>query len=332
MRTKLIRIGIRLVGPIVLLLVLWKMGDPRTLWRLLASVSLVPLLFACALNAPIIHFKVWRTQILCAIRGYRYGTRDAWRAMLPSLYLGMVTPGRVGDVLRVAYMREDLGAPRAEGLAIIVMDRFCDLYVLLGFVAAGIAHFAGVFVGRLGAITWLGVAATALLPLVFLVRGPADALSRALRGRFIGPHDSAERFLAALRGQLQPKLAWAVPLTVASFLLNYVQGWLAARAMGLELGYADVIFMMAITSLLGLLPISMSGVGVRELFMALVFPTLGYGREQGVAFGLLVFVVIYLSCSLAGLVAWQWSPPPIAAADDPGDKRLEDPKAKAISE
>jgi uncharacterized membrane protein YbhN (UPF0104 family) len=75
-----------------------------------------------------------------------------------------------------------------------------------------------------------------------------------------------------------------VPLgaTAAAFLINYLQAWLVAIALGLTLSFADVIAVVSLGSLLGLLPISISGVGVRETFFALVFP---------VAFGLGVFGV-----------------------------------------
>lgn len=311
MEKRILRHAVRLIGPLLLALVLWKTGDVGALVRLLGRVDALPLLAACALNAANIHLKVERTRLLAGLRGLRYATTAIWKGVLPSLYLGMVTPGRVGDALRIQYMRRDLGTSYAEGLAVVVMDRFCDLYVLVGFVAVGVAHFATVLNGRLGVVTWLGVVATAFLPLVFLIPGPADVALRLLGRKFpVAGGDAGARFLEALRGQLKPKLAWAIPLTVAAFLINYLQGWLAARALGLDLGYADVIFMMAITSLLGLLPISMSGAGVRELFLALVFPSLGFAREQGVAFGLLIFAVIYLFCSLAGFVAWQVAPPP----------------------
>jgi uncharacterized membrane protein YbhN (UPF0104 family) len=302
----------------LLLVVLYQLGDPRALLRLFSSAAALPLALALLLNAPVIHLKVMRTQLLCELRGLRYGLRAGYRAMLPSLYLGMVTPGRVGDVLRVQYMRQDLGISRAEGLAIIVMDRFCDLYVLLGFVAAGVAHFATVLTGSLGAVTWLGVALTALAPLLFLVKGPIDMLVRAAQRRFdFLAGDGGDRFLAALRAQLRPKLLLALPNTVLAFMINYVQGWLVARAMGIRLDYTDVIFIMAIASLLSLLPISMSGLGVRELFVSLVFPALHYGKDQGVAFSLLLFVVIYVSCSVTGLIAWQVAPPPLALASEP---------------
>lgn len=324
MRAKALKYGIRLVGPLLFALVLWKAGDLGALASALRRVTPWPVLLACGLNAVNVHLKIVRTQLLAGLRGLRYRTGDAWRAMLPSLYLGMVTPGRVGDALRVQYMRRDLGTPYSEGLAILVMDRLADLYVLLGFAAVGVAHFAAVLDGRLGTVTWLGVVATALLPLVLLLEGPSELALRVVRRRFRG--EGFERFLAALRSQLRPRLGWAVPLTVLAFLVNYLQGWLAARALGLQLAYADVIFMMAITSLLGLLPISMSGAGVREVFLALVFPSLGLAREEGVAFGLVIFAVIYVFCSLAGFVAWQLAPPPfdVASGVAPGSSEGED--------
>ena len=81
----------------------------------------------------------------------------------------------------------------------------------------------------------------------------------------------------------------------------------------------DVASLLATTSLLGLMPISVSGVGVRELFLALVFPALGLLAAQGVAFGLLVFLCNYIAIVLAGFIAWQVSPPPFEAGRvDPG--------------
>jgi uncharacterized membrane protein YbhN (UPF0104 family) len=68
--------------------------------------------------------------------------------------------------------------------------------------------------------------------------------------------------------------------------------------------------MMAIASLLGLIPISVSGVGVREGLFALVFPALGFGVEEGVGLGLLIFATMYLAPVMVGFVSWQVAPPP----------------------
>ena len=125
-----------------------------------------------------------------------------------------------------------------------------------------------------------------------------------------GDEAGLARFLEALRANVGRPLLVTIPLTVATFVVNYIQGWLIARSLGLDIGIFDVTCLLAIANLLGLLPISISGVGVREAFFALVFPVLGYRPEAGVSFGLLVFVVIYLAIVLAGAVSWQMAPPP----------------------
>jgi uncharacterized membrane protein YbhN (UPF0104 family) len=99
-------------------------------------------------------------------------------------------------------------------------------------------------------------------------------------------------------------------MTAAAFLVNYAQGWLLARALHLDIAFFDMLCLMAIASLLGLIPISVSGVGVREVLFALVFPALGYGVEQGVGLGLLIFATLYLAPIAAGFVSWQMAPPP----------------------
>ena len=212
----------------LLLVVLLRMDNLAQLWAAFKGAEVLVLLGAALLNALNIQLKVIRWQVLLATRGYHYPAAAAWRAILPSMYIGMLTPGRVGDVLRVQYTRRDIDVPYAEGLAIIVMDRFCDLYVLLGFVVAGVAHFANVLRGDLGWMTWLAVGTIAVLPLLLLVKGPADRLLEAVYQRLSknterGP-EGGRRFLVALRAQLGRRLLLTLPLTVGAFLVHYLVG------------------------------------------------------------------------------------------------------------
>jgi uncharacterized protein (TIRG00374 family) len=271
------------------------------------------------LNVPVVHFKVERWRDLLAARGYHYPLGRSYAAVLSSLYLGMLTPGRVGDVLRIQYVRREIEVPYAEGLATTLMDRFCDLYVLAAVVALGTVHFASALNSELVYLSWIAVAIAALAPSLFLLRGPAELLGHALRRLTERWHTSLTALLEALRAMIGRALVVAIPLTVTSFAIGYAQGWVVARALGVELSYLDVASLLATTSLLGLMPISVSGVGVRELFLAFVFPALGLLAAQGIAFGLLVFVCNYLTIVFAGFIAWQIAPPPFEAGRvDPG--------------
>lgn len=318
-RRKLVRTLLRLLGPALLVLLILKIPDRDGLVRVLSSAALAPLAAATLLNLVNVYLKVVRWQVLLRTRGIHYPTRRAFPAFLSSVYIGMLTPGRVGDVLRVQYLRAELGAPYAEGLASIVMDRLCDLYVLAVFVAVGVVRYSPVIVGRLAVVTWGGVAAILLVPLLFLVPGVAERSMRGLYARLEGGRGAGglDRFLGAIRANLGRPLLVTLPLTAAAFLVNYVQGWIIGRSLGLAMSFFDAMCLLAIASLLGLLPISVSGVGVRELFFSLVFPLLGYRPEVGVSFGLLVFVVIYLVNIAIGFVSWQLHPPPAAAPSEP---------------
>lgn len=309
---------IRLIGPVILVFLVLRIGDTRAILKALAGADLWPLGIALVLNLACNHFKVLRWTALLRRRGVEYPLKRAWTSFLSSVYVGMLTPGRVGDVLRVQYLRHDAGIPYPEGLAIVVMDRICDLYVLVGFVALGVLRFSQVLVGKLAVVMWLGVALTVLGPLLLLIPGIAERLMSGVYERVAKERspDGLSRFLAALRDQVGPAIARSLLLTLAAFLVNYAQGWLIATAMHLTITFYDVVCLLAIASLLGLLPISVSGVGVREAFFALVFPLLGYSKETGVGFGLLVFITIYLAVVGLGFVSWQIAPPPTEAAKD----------------
>lgn len=317
MRRTAVRALVRLVGPLLLAVVILRIDDRDAVLDTLASASAGPLVLAAALNLLNIHLKVVRWDALLRARGIHYPLGRAWASFMTSLYVGIPTPGRIGDLLRIRYLRHDLGVPYAEGLASVVMDRLCDLYVLAAFVSVGVARYSAVIAGRLAWLTWGGIALTVLAPLVLLIPGLAERLMLAVSRKI--PEDPAEpratsRFLVALRAHVGRGLLFTLPVTVATFVINFLQGYLIARALGLSLSLLDVACLLAIANLLGLLPISIAGVGVRELFFSLVFPALGFSAEHGVSFGLLIFAVIYLFIVALGFVSWQIAPPPTAPA------------------
>src|SRR5688500_2026033 len=127
-----LRTAFRLVGPALLVVVLLRLPDPAAILRALAAADAWPLALAVALNPVHLQLHVPRWEVLLRTRGIHYPMGRAWGAYLSSAYVGMPTPGRVGDVLRAQYLRHDRGVPYSEGFASVVMDRLCDLYVLVG--------------------------------------------------------------------------------------------------------------------------------------------------------------------------------------------------------
>ena len=327
MSRRVLRLAIRLVGPALLGVVLYRLRDAGPVLAHLDRRDILPLAAATLLNAVNYYFKVRRWDVLLAARGHHYSRLRAWTSFLSAGYVGLLTPGRVGDLLRIQYLRHDLGIAYADGLALLAVDRLCDLYVLLAFAALGIACLGAAFTGQLALVLWLGVALVALGPLLLLFPGLLRRVA-ALAYRKLGrttpttaepaPLPDFDRFLAGLRHQRPPDILRAVAWTILAFAINYGQGYLLAGALGLDLGLLDIVGLLAVASLLGLLPISISGLGVRELCFALAFPLLGYSAEAGVIYGLGIFLVIYVAAVLMGFVSWQLAPPPVGPPPNPG--------------
>jgi len=263
------------------------------------------------------HVKVWRWRVLLGSLGVVHGWRAAWIAYLSAGYVAMLTPGRIGEVVRVQYLRRDCELPYALGLAVVTVDRLADMYVLALFAALGVAHYSAVLGDVVRITAWLGVAAAALGPLGLLLPGVAEAVLGRLYRRLSGGGEGLDQYLSTTRSLVRPVLVATVALTLAAFGLNYVQGTLLAAALHTPLKLWDVTCLMAIASLLSLLPVTVSGLGVREGFFALVFPSLGYAAVAGVGFGLALFVALNAVLVLCGLIAYMMDPPPTAGTSRP---------------
>lgn len=79
-------------------------------------------------------------------------------------------------------------------------------------------------------------------------------------------------------------LGIAVGLSLAVQLVQMAAHWIAYRAIGAPVAYSDLIFFLPLITLLGMIPISLGGMGVRE-GLAIFFYTLlpGVGKEAVLA-------------------------------------------------
>ena len=78
----------------------------------LAAVSKVNpwyLATAVILNIPMVFLKSWRWHYLLKMQEVDYGLRQAFPAYFSGIYLGLATPGRLGELSRVFYLTNDKG-------------------------------------------------------------------------------------------------------------------------------------------------------------------------------------------------------------------------------
>jgi len=245
------------------------------------------------------------------------GIKTPFKAMLRYYLIGMFfnlfAPGTVGgDVSRVYYLVRD-EEMRAQGHSVttvhatmsVLMDRAIGMVVLVWLGTAGLLLFPDYAVPHTARV------ATFLLSVGLLLGALITPLLRRLL-----PEDG-HHLLVKLRLMFRSyRTHWRALLEAAllSLVVHLIQAWmhvLMGRALDLNVPYSFAIIVYPLVGTFAAIPISLNGLGLREGGYIFLLAVIGIGNEKGIAFGLLLFLVVALDSLIGGLVfLLQQSPRP----------------------
>jgi uncharacterized protein (TIRG00374 family) len=303
----------RLLGPAMLAYFLLT-TDLHRLGAHLREVRWVPLALSLALFPLLALTKAWRWQML--IRELGMSVPSVGKATLLFMigqFAGGATPGQSGDFVRAWYLREQ-GNPLSSALFSILLDRMFDFLVLALVALLGLVAFLHLFPPALrpsiGTATLGFAAAMALAIPALMARRPRGWI--IVRARALAPRSVRERMtrwqeqLEALdaRGAL---LAMLLLATVGATAVVMVRWWLLFRALGVDVPVLVLVSSSALISILQTLPISVSGIGVRDVVLVAVLAHYGYESERALALSAL-FLVLVVEQMLVGFLVYMRHP------------------------
>ena len=248
------------------------------------------------------------TQVVSAVRWQALarlvGFDGGWGRYLAYCYIGMlfnlVLPTSVGgDVVRAWYLANQQGAAPAAGrrtaaLLSVLADRVNGVLVLVALTVVAAAccpvPLKPWIVGTVAAAAAGAAAAAACLPL-------APRLQRLLPG-----NARLQRLADGTRLYLRHRrvMAWVTLLSLVVQVANVVVVWLAGEALGLPVPPLFYGVLVPLVTLLTLLPVSVNGMGLREVGTVALLAPLGVDPASAVTLSLLVFAV-FTAASLSGL-------------------------------
>lgn len=221
-------------------------------------------------------------------------------------FVSNVLPTTIGgDVLRVARLSRTNG-DRPRSFASVVIERLTGWLVLPVMTLIGFAMNPG--------FRELGTATTvALLVAVGTLVGLVGLLWIATHekggGRYAS-HDGWRGFIGSVHlglDHLRNHPADALSVIGAGFVYQFTlvfAAFMSARAIGIDqAGFTAMLTFIPAVLILQVLPIGISGLGVREGSLVLFLSPLGVPDEQAVALGLLLYLT-NLIASLAGAPAF----------------------------
>ena len=198
-----------------------------------------------------------------------------------------ISPGKFGEVLKCVFVRQASGAPIARTAPAVVAERATDG---TGMVIWG---FIGAFTLDLPPWTMLAFLAVATFGIAVLRSKKLSLLAERVLLKLpildrLAPHLHA--FHGASNELLGARsLAVGTAISFFSWGLECVAVYLCAVGLGAEAGFLMVVFVFAVSSLLGVLSMIPGGIGAVEAGLALQFVRLA-GMSTGLA-GALTFVI-----------------------------------------
>jgi uncharacterized protein (TIRG00374 family) len=247
---------------------------------------------------------IWFGHFLCIIRWkYLLAAFDIPMRTLSLLliygigmFFNLVLPGLVGgDLVKTYLTGRNSRRPYSLAFASVFLDRDIGVVamVLIAVIAALVVPVQ--VQGHSLLIYFLGLLALCALANLLLFHPKAHQVVLRLlpAGRFRRGVQRLEMLSEALiKVRRKPtSLVLAVVLSLVNQLLVSVSGWLIALALGIDAPFKYFFVFIPAIVVITLIPISINGVGLRELAYVSFFTIIGISREEGMLMGLLTSLV-----------------------------------------
>ncbi len=113
------------------------------------------------------------------------------------------------------------------------------------------------------------------------------------------------------------KLIIPILLSVLAYFILFSQAFLIAKSLAIPIDFLNVTLCMAIANVVALIPISVTGIGTRELALISLFSILNLSKESAVALSVLFLFLSNISSGFIGFLCWMIKPISLAKAKEP---------------
>ncbi len=293
---------LRIIG---ILLFIWIASqiDWIAVWRLLKDVRPGYVFGYFVVFVVAVLLRVVRLRWFLSCMGYKVAFKAVYQSVIePGLY-GMVTPARVGEFTKVFYLIK-FGLTQKQAWGVILMERLVDFMVLLITSIAGGLYF---FVWNHNAVLSVAVIILLTFCLAAVLRH-SEAILRTILPviTLVWPGLSALPALSSMGSGLARISSLAstifLPISIVILLLSFLQLSLLASALGSNVSGIYLGVAYATSTLVALLPISVSGLGTREVIYIAILSHAGISENiavtisllDGLVFGLLFLVILFI--------------------------------------
>jgi uncharacterized protein (TIRG00374 family) len=289
----------------------WVFHDPERRREMLGAVKLadwrwlgagVGVFFLCTIVATA------RWKILLAVQNIHMTWLRTWQLFMIGMFFNLFMLGSTGgDVVKMFLTMREAKENKAAALLSVFMDRVIGMLALI-FLSVGFLYFRYDLLNHaegsstlLNLLLWLLGAALITILGMFAVSGLGwvHYLPQwtPLRGRIVEISAACHMYAKGWRLTI-----WALLISFPLFGMFFTTFYCAARAFTDLLGVVDIFSVMPIVAVITAIPISVSGIGLREsLFVSLLAP-FGVGAAIATLISVTGFLINTLGSLAGGMI------------------------------
>jgi len=274
--------------------------NPQRLLASLQSARPDYVALALLLTVPFLYLKALRWHLLLRAGAIHASFLESAISLIGGMGLGLVTPARIGELIRAAYLRD----PRKLKIGGLVMiDKGLDVLVLAALSVPG----AWRLLGPLAGVAFLVVTIVGLC----LVYSPGRLLIwlRAVSFRF-PPRARLERVWSSLESLSTRATTTYLVLTALSFVVVLLQFGLILLSWR-SWSFSVVALTFPLVILTNVLPLTIGGLGIRE---AAAVVLLGHYGVPPAHAALAAFLMFAINTALPGMAGALLLPPAAAGS------------------
>jgi len=285
----------------LLAFLLAKVGVRET-WESLQGANIGYLLAVFLLYLLSIVLRSYRWRIFLNAQGVRASLPKLISLYLIGVFFNLVLPsGFGGDVVRV-YELSQYSSRTASSITTVFMDRLSGFLALFATATLALAFSYQLVPPEVG-VTIIAIFLASLVGTGALFSRP---LWRRLKGLPIlssltQREGVRELFLSAQSYTLTP-FVQAISLSLAFNILLMIMNYLVALSFGVRISFWYFLLFIPIISFLLVLPISLSGLGVREGAYIYLFSRVGVPSSSALAISLSIYAVTVATGLIGALI------------------------------
>jgi glycosyltransferase 2 family protein len=299
------------IGIIFLIYLIYSLDVNKVLSSLL-SIKPIYIVFAISLTLPRILIRNFKWMLIQKEQKIYLTFLQSLKIFMIGYFYGVITPGFLGHLIRVPYMKEKTNEPYGKLFINIFIETSLGSIVQYVMVLLGLIFILEKFPQdenlKMIFIIFASFAIISALILLYFLKKDRGEKTLSFIIKYTIPKkykNTYYSFINAFYNDFPRITRLIIPtfLTFLTYLLVFSQEYIIVMALGINIPFLSFMLLFPVANVAGYLPITFAGLGTREYTSIIIFSTL-YSIDQAdvLVFTLVGFIVTDVFAGFCGFL------------------------------